>query len=106
MLASAMRRPKLSEARRARRAAQRAQNESNRLCPTTSPRVSVRSRPRAPWATCATLPRGSRAAIMRRCPPRITLLSVRAYKAHLLTVRRFEPATVNRRLGAGVEASG
>jgi site-specific recombinase XerD len=33
-------------------------------------------------------------------PARITLLDVRAYKAHLLTVRRLKPATVNRRLAA------
>ena len=31
-------------------------------------------------------------------PERITLLDVRSYKAHLVTVRQFKPATVNRRL--------
>jgi site-specific recombinase XerD len=33
-------------------------------------------------------------------PEAITLLDVRAYKSHLLTVAKFKPATVNRRLAA------
>ena len=33
-------------------------------------------------------------------PQRITLLDVRAYKSHLMTVRKFKPATVNRRLAS------
>ena len=33
-------------------------------------------------------------------PGRMTHLDIRAYKAHLMTVRKFKPATVNRRLAA------